>query len=318
LFQTASAAKLRGSSLFTSLLLHCAAILLVGLVNFPGLPVIRRDGPLRTHVLIAPSFENPARGAPKSASQPLHKLVRPRRDFDAPPPRARELAPRLVPDLALTIEPVRVPLLEPTPALELTRMASPPAPTPPTPPTVKPAGFASAENAGADLAPPRLTAVGGFETASKEIAERRGGVAHTSGFVPESAAPVATISARPVAQGASGFGDASVATPSPGSTASSARGAADSATVAAQILDKPQPPYSAEARRLKIEGEVLLEVVFQASGEAKVARVIHGLGHGLDEAAVAAARQIRFRPAQRGGAAIDSSAVVHIVFQLAY
>jgi hypothetical protein len=49
-----------------------------------------------------------------------------------------------------------------------------------------------------------------------------------------------------------------------------------------------------------------------------VNRVVRGLGHGLDEAAVAAANKMRFKPAQRSGQAIDSTAIVHVVFQLAY
>lgn len=69
---------------------------------------------------------------------------------------------------------------------------------------------------------------------------------------------------------------------------------------------------------MAIEGEVLIEVLFSASGQARVSRVLRGLGHGLDEQAVDAAERIRFRPAMRGGAPVDSSAVVHIVFQLAY
>jgi hypothetical protein len=46
--------------------------------------------------------------------------------------------------------------------------------------------------------------------------------------------------------------------------------------------------------------------------------VVRGLGHGLDEAAIAAANKMRFKPAQRMGQAIDSTAVVHVVFQMAY
>jgi len=87
---------------------------------------------------------------------------------------------------------------------------------------------------------------------------------------------------------------------------------------AAEILFKPRPAYTDEARRLRIEGEVLLEVLFAASGEARVLRTLRGLGHGLDESAIAAAHEIRFRPARRGDAPVDSSAVVHIVFQVAY
>ena len=84
-----------------------------------------------------------------------------------------------------------------------------------------------------------------------------------------------------------------------------------------EILSKPRPAYTAEARARNIEGEVLLEVQFSASGDVRVLRVVQGLGHGLDETALAAARGIRFRPATRDGAAVDSTAIVHIVFQLA-
>jgi len=49
-----------------------------------------------------------------------------------------------------------------------------------------------------------------------------------------------------------------------------------------------------------------------------VNRVVRGMGHGLDEAATAAAGKIRFKPALRNGSPVDSTAVVHVVFQLAY
>jgi hypothetical protein len=49
-----------------------------------------------------------------------------------------------------------------------------------------------------------------------------------------------------------------------------------------------------------------------------VNRVVRGLGHGLDEAAINAANKIRFKPALRSGTPVDSTAVVHVTFQLAY
>jgi TonB family protein len=87
--------------------------------------------------------------------------------------------------------------------------------------------------------------------------------------------------------------------------------------IPAEILSKPVPVYTAEARAQKIEGEVLLEVVFQATGKIQVLRVVRGLGHGLDDAAVKAAEQIHFKPAQKDGQPSDSTAFVHIIFQLA-
>jgi TonB family protein len=87
--------------------------------------------------------------------------------------------------------------------------------------------------------------------------------------------------------------------------------------VPAEILSKPTPIYTQEAKNLRIEGEVLLEVILEASGSLHVVRVVRGLGHGLDDNAVKAAEQIHFKPALRDGQPADSTVVLHIIFQLA-
>jgi len=84
------------------------------------------------------------------------------------------------------------------------------------------------------------------------------------------------------------------------------------------ILSKPDPVYPAEARRLHIEGQVVLSVLFGASGRLRVLGIAQGLGHGMDQAAIQAAEQISFKPAERDGRPVDSTARVHIIFQLAY
>ena len=122
-----------------------------------------------------------------------------------------------------------------------------------------------------------------------------------------------TVSASraPVRQGS--FGDADVVAAQP--KAKSADPVVK--TLPAEITFKPRPVYTEEGRHLKIEGEVLLDVVFSATGQIRVLRVVRGLGHGLDESAVHAAEQIQFKPAMRDGHPADSEAVLHIVFQLA-
>ena len=90
------------------------------------------------------------------------------------------------------------------------------------------------------------------------------------------------------------------------------------ATTPVEIISKPNPVYTEEARQLKLQGEVLLEVLFGANGQLHVNRVVRGMGHGLDEAAVSAANKIRFKPAQHYNQPMDSTAIVHVVFQLAY
>jgi protein TonB len=84
-----------------------------------------------------------------------------------------------------------------------------------------------------------------------------------------------------------------------------------------EILSKPSPVYTEEARRLAIQGEVALSVIFQATGEIRVLGVVKSLGHGLDEAAQQAATQIRFKPAQRSGQPADFPATLRIEFRLA-
>jgi TonB family protein len=112
----------------------------------------------------------------------------------------------------------------------------------------------------------------------------------------------------------SGFGDADVVAPSqpkPKAAESVAK------TIPAEITFKPRPAYTEEGRRLKVEGEVLIEVVFTATGQVRVQRVVQGLGHGLDESAIQAAQKIQFKPALKDGQPSDFQAVLHIVFQLA-
>jgi TonB family protein len=111
-----------------------------------------------------------------------------------------------------------------------------------------------------------------------------------------------------------GFADATVADNTPKKKAASG----DAPTTMVDILDKPHPQYSAEGRTLRLEGDVVLDLVFQADGTVQVNRVISGLGHGLDEAAVRAAQQIKFKAAKRDGQPVDFPARVRIEFRLAY
>ena len=138
------------------------------------------------------------------------------------------------------------------------------------------------------------------------------GMVASAGFGNSMAVGNSNHTARSVQQ--AGFGDVHAIAEAP----RTARPAASPATTPIQILSKPSPVYTEEARRLRLEGEVLLAVAFPVTGECRVLQVVRGLGHGLDEAAIRAAQQIRFRPATRGGQAMDSTATIHVVFQLAY
>jgi len=115
------------------------------------------------------------------------------------------------------------------------------------------------------------------------------GVVRESGFGEEAAAPKKRERERPL-------------------------GALDSEV---EIVSKPKPAYTDEARALKLEGDVVLDVMFEASGRVVVLGVAEGLGHGLDQAAVEAAKKIRFNPARRNGSPVDHTAKLRVVFRLA-
>ena len=110
-----------------------------------------------------------------------------------------------------------------------------------------------------------------------------------------------------------GFADESVVSDAPKKKADTVASGTSSVT----ILDKPRPEYTAEGRNLKLEGDVVLDLIFLANGTVHVNRVISGLGHGLDEAAVRAAKQIKFKPAKQHNQPVDFPARVRIEFHMA-
>ena len=72
-----------------------------------------------------------------------------------------------------------------------------------------------------------------------------------------------------------------------------------------RVLSKMEPQYTEEARRNQIAGTVLLRALFASSGEVVQIRAVQSLPFGLTERAIAAARQIKFVPAMKGGRAVS-------------
>ncbi len=85
----------------------------------------------------------------------------------------------------------------------------------------------------------------------------------------------------------------------------------------AAYLNNAKPHYPHSARRRKLEGVVLLEVLVSAHGEAKNVAVKQSSGHGvLDQAARSAVEKWRFVPAANNGIAIAATVEVPIRFAL--
>jgi TonB family protein len=82
--------------------------------------------------------------------------------------------------------------------------------------------------------------------------------------------------------------------------------APESATSAPRLTQFVQADYPPEALAQGIEGAVLLQLTLDATGHVTEATVLQGVGHGLDEAAVAAAQRFTFEPARRDGQAVPA------------
>jgi periplasmic protein TonB len=82
------------------------------------------------------------------------------------------------------------------------------------------------------------------------------------------------------------------------------------------LLSHQDPDYSEEARKAKLQGTVELSVVVNANGQVTDIRVLRSLGLGLDERAVEAVRQWRFRAGAVDGRPVATRATVEVTFRL--
>jgi TonB family protein len=156
------------------------------------------------------------------------------------------------------------------------------------------------------------TATGAFDVAPALQPTQQSRVVRDSGFGATESRQRPKTEDRSVLQ-PTGFSDAKVVDPvrRPESIVKTPT------VVPVQVLSKPTPIYTDTARRLKVEGEVVLEVEFCASGAVRIVRIVQSLGHGLDESAREAAQRIQFRPATSEGRPVDYRTTVQIVFRLA-
>ena len=85
-----------------------------------------------------------------------------------------------------------------------------------------------------------------------------------------------------------------------------------------EITSRPEPIYTDEARASKTEGTVILQVTFYRDGRVIIEHIVQKLPNGLTNAAVKAARGIRFHPAiDSDGQASDFTTQVRVKFLLA-
>ena len=81
-------------------------------------------------------------------------------------------------------------------------------------------------------------------------------------------------------------------------------------------LYKPEPEYSDEARRARLSGEVLVQLIIDENGRTRDFKVVRSLGLGLDEEALKAVKKWRFRPAMKDGKPVAIAGEVYVGFHL--
>jgi periplasmic protein TonB len=83
-----------------------------------------------------------------------------------------------------------------------------------------------------------------------------------------------------------------------------------------QVIFNPEPSFSEEARKAKVQGIVMLMLVVGKDGRPHDIRVGQSLGMGLDEQAIAAVNRWRFRPATLNGQPVATQIAVQVDFHL--
>jgi TonB family protein len=79
---------------------------------------------------------------------------------------------------------------------------------------------------------------------------------------------------------------------------------------------QPEPEYTKEARKAKLQGSVLLSLTVDETGKAQAIKVTKSLGLGLDQKAIECVQKWWFKPAMKDGKPVPVMASVEVEFRL--
>jgi protein TonB len=82
------------------------------------------------------------------------------------------------------------------------------------------------------------------------------------------------------------------------------------------VIYQPEPEFSEEARKAKQMGVVTVSIIVDTNGRPQNVHVTRGVGMGLDEKAMEAVRQYRFKPARENGKPVAVYLNVEVNFEI--
>ena len=82
------------------------------------------------------------------------------------------------------------------------------------------------------------------------------------------------------------------------------------------IVHSVEPEFTQEARSANFQGAVSIQLIVDAQGNPQNVRLVRHLGMGLDEKAIDAVRQYRFKPALYQGHPVAVQIVINVDFRL--
>jgi protein TonB len=82
------------------------------------------------------------------------------------------------------------------------------------------------------------------------------------------------------------------------------------------LIHKEEPQYSAQARAANYEGKAVLYVEIGPDGIVRKVRILQGVGFGLNEKAMEAVSQWRFKPGRKSGEPVTVAATIEVNWRL--
>ena len=220
----------------------------------------------------------------------------------APPPRAE----------MRTASALRSPVPPPRP---LTSRTPEPVPERPKPPVVTPEPVVAAETPPPPPVEVKPQVIAPVASASQDARDRAGRLNDT----PSTADSQGRGSGGGAGDGqGTGLGEGTGAGIGPGSGGGTGGGPyrPGAGITAPELLREVRPEYTEDARRMGVEGDVVLEIIVRSDGSVGGIQVLQGLRGGLDRRAIEAVRQWRFAPARRHGVPVDVVVEVAVEFKL--